>query len=54
MKRTICLILTINNNSENILNTLINLTTYINFDYWIINALELSDNVKEIIINYFR
>ena len=46
---TICLNMIVKNEAHVILETLINLTSYIDFDYWVISDTGSTDNTKEII-----
>lgn len=51
---TLCLNMIVKNESKIILNTLINLCSKINFDYWVICDTGSTDNTKEIIQTFFK
>jgi GR25 family glycosyltransferase involved in LPS biosynthesis len=53
-KNTICLNMIVKNEAGIILDTLINLCSYINFDYWVICDTGSTDKTKEIITEYFH
>jgi GR25 family glycosyltransferase involved in LPS biosynthesis len=51
---SIALNMIVRNEEEVIINTLNNLSQYINFDYWVICDTGSTDKTKELIINYFK
>lgn len=51
---TICLNMIVKDESHIIIDTLKNLCSYINFDYWVISDTGSTDNTKELIINFFK
>jgi hypothetical protein len=53
-KKTICLNMIVKNESHVIIETLKNLTSYIEFNYWVISDTGSTDNTKELIIDYFK
>ena len=53
-KHTICLNMIVKNEEKIIVDTLINLCSYINFDYWVICDTGSTDKTKETIIDYFH
>lgn len=53
-KPTICLNMIVKDESHIIINTLKNLSSYIDFDYWVISDTGSSDHTKELITNFFR
>jgi GR25 family glycosyltransferase involved in LPS biosynthesis/TPR repeat protein len=50
---TICLNMIVKNESSVIIDTLNNLTNYIQFDYWVISDTGSTDNTQQIISDYF-
>lgn len=53
-KKTICLGMIVKNEAHLILNTLKQLTSYIPFDYWVINDNGSTDGTQDIIRNFFK
>jgi len=54
LKKTICLNMIVKDESHIIKQTLENICSYINLDYWVISDTGSSDNTKEIIIDFFK
>ncbi len=54
IKKTICLNMIVKNESSIIIETLTNLCSYINFDYWVISDTGSDDNTKELICDFFK
>ena len=52
-KMTVCLNMIVKNESKVIVNTLNNLSKYIDFDYWVISDTGSTDNTQQIIQDYF-
>jgi GR25 family glycosyltransferase involved in LPS biosynthesis len=52
-KPTVCLNMIVKNESKVIVNTLNNLSKYIDFDYWVISDTGSTDNTQQIIQDYF-
>ena len=53
MPQTICLTMIVKDESQLIVKTLTNITSYIKFDYWIISDTGSTDNTKELIKDFF-
>ena len=53
-QKTICLNMIVKNESHIIIETLKNLCSYINFNYWVISDTGSTDNTKELITNFFK
>ena len=51
---SICLNMIVKNEEENIGETLINLLSYIKFDYWVISDTGSTDKTMEIITTFFK
>ena len=54
MTYTICLNMIVKNESLIIIDTLLNLTSNIKFDYWVICDTGSTDNTKEVIIEFMK
>jgi len=53
-KKTICLAMIVKNESHLIVQTLTQLTSYIHFDYWVINDNGSTDGTQDLIRNFFK
>ena len=53
-KKTICLNMIVKNEEHIIIETLKNLCSYINFDYWVIADTGSTDNTKKLICDFFN
>jgi GR25 family glycosyltransferase involved in LPS biosynthesis len=53
-KKTICLNMIVKNEEHIIVDTLKNLSSYINFDYWVISDTGSTDNTKKLICDFFN
>jgi len=51
--KTICLNMIVKNEEHIIADTLKNLCSYINFDYWVISDTGSTDNTKKLICDFF-